>query len=181
MALHPCVIQGWINHQTSNQSRMNSYLILKRYYELRDYLVSVRDVKQRQILTKYRISDHNLAVETGGHRWTCLPTEAKINLFAVMSAVKIKHFYSACKSSRWEKIIHQFCSQHIVWKASKHLLPCTIFTELLWIICGVPSFHRLFFFVDFVSKIQSKEEAEVELALTPHVSRKHACGSQPPL
>ena len=47
---------------------MNSYLILNRYYELADYLVSVRDVKQRQILTKYRLSDHYLAVETGRHR-----------------------------------------------------------------------------------------------------------------
>ena len=55
-------------NQTSNQSRMNSYLILNRYYESADYLVSVRDVKQRLILTNYRLREHNLAVETGGHR-----------------------------------------------------------------------------------------------------------------
>ena len=52
---------------------MNSYLILNRNYELADYLLSVIDVKQRQILTKYRLSDHNLAVETGRHRKTWLP------------------------------------------------------------------------------------------------------------
>ena len=70
-------LENWTN-QTSNQSRMNSYLILNRYYELADYLVSVRDVKQRLILTKYRISEHNLAVETGGHRWTWLPREHRL-------------------------------------------------------------------------------------------------------
>ena len=49
-------LEHWTN-QTSNQSRMNSYLILNRNYELADYLLSVRDVKQRQSLTKYRLSD----------------------------------------------------------------------------------------------------------------------------
>jgi NADH pyrophosphatase NudC (nudix superfamily) len=57
---------------------MNSYLILNRNYELADYLLSVRDVKQRQILTKYRLSDHNLAVETGRHRLTWLPREHRM-------------------------------------------------------------------------------------------------------
>ena len=57
---------------------MNSYLILNRNYELADYLLSVRDVKQRQSLTKYRLSDHNLAVETGRHRKTWLPREHRM-------------------------------------------------------------------------------------------------------
>ena len=30
---------------------------------------------QRQILTKYRLSDHNFVVETGRHRKTWLPKE----------------------------------------------------------------------------------------------------------
>ena len=36
----------------------------------RDNLYSVRDTKQRQILTKYRLSDHQLAIETGRHKKT---------------------------------------------------------------------------------------------------------------
>ncbi len=70
-------LEHWTN-QITNQSRMNSYVTLKREYELAEYLVSVRDTKQRQILTKYRLSDHRLAVETGRHRNTWLPTEHRI-------------------------------------------------------------------------------------------------------
>ena len=60
-----------INPKT--QSRLNCYLTLNREYKLAEYLLSVRDTKQRWILTKYRLSDHQLAVETGRYRqtWLC--------------------------------------------------------------------------------------------------------------
>lgn len=70
-------LEHWKN-QTTSQSRMNFYLTLNREYKLAEYLLSVRDAKQRQILTKYRLSDHTLAVETGRHRKTWLPKEDRI-------------------------------------------------------------------------------------------------------
>ena len=88
-------LKHWTN-QTSNQSRMNSYVILNR--KLADYLLSVRDVKQRQILTKYRLSDHNLAVETGRHRKTWLPREQRIRGHCQAEKVEIEeHFLLHCK------------------------------------------------------------------------------------
>ena len=53
---------------------MNSYLILNRNYQWADYLLSVRDVKQRQSLTKYRLSDRqtqkDLAAEGTQNVWS---------------------------------------------------------------------------------------------------------------
>jgi transposase len=60
-------LQHWKN-KTKSQNRLNCYLALNREYELADYLYSVSDTKQRQILTKYRLSDHQLAIETGRHK-----------------------------------------------------------------------------------------------------------------
>ena len=52
-------------HQNTIQSRMNFNLTLKRECKLAAHLLSVRDMKEQQILTNYRFSDHGLAVETG--------------------------------------------------------------------------------------------------------------------
>ena len=90
-------MEHWTN-QTSNQGRMNSYLILNRNHELADYLLSVIDVKQRQILTKYRLSDHNLAVETGRHRLTWLPREHRMCGHCQAEKVETEeHFVLHCK------------------------------------------------------------------------------------
>ena len=35
-------------------------------------------MRQRHVLTKYRLSDHNLAIETGRHRKNWLPREQRI-------------------------------------------------------------------------------------------------------
>ena len=50
------------------QHKLECHWALKREYKLADYLSTVRDSKQRQILTKYRLSDHSLAIEKGRHK-----------------------------------------------------------------------------------------------------------------
>ncbi|KAJ8268684.1 hypothetical protein COCON_G00138560, partial [Conger conger] len=52
-------LEHW-NNQTKTQNKLTCYLALKREYKLAEYLVTVRDMKQRRLLTKYRLSDHNL-------------------------------------------------------------------------------------------------------------------------
>ena len=85
-------LEHWTN-QTSNQSRTNSCLILNRLSHL-----SVRDVKQRQILTKYRLSDHNLAVETDRHRKTWLRREHRMCDHCQAEKVETEeHFLLHCK------------------------------------------------------------------------------------
>ncbi len=70
-------IQHW-KEQTKDQSRLQCYLKLNREYSLADYLVSVRNRTHRHLLTKYRLSDHQLAIERGRHKKTWLPKEERI-------------------------------------------------------------------------------------------------------
>ncbi len=70
-------IQHW-KEQTKDQSRLQCYLKLNREYSLADYLVSVRNITHRHLLTKYRLSDHQLAIERGRHKKTWLPKEERI-------------------------------------------------------------------------------------------------------
>ena len=68
-------LEHW-KEETRSQSRLECYLALKREYELAEYLSTVRDRKQRQILTKHRLSDHTLA--TGRHNRSWQPKENRI-------------------------------------------------------------------------------------------------------
>ena len=49
--------------EINTQSKLKCYQALKTEYELEENLLTVRDTEQRQILTKYRLSDHCLATE----------------------------------------------------------------------------------------------------------------------
>ena len=53
------------NTKSQTQSQMQCYLALKRQYTVAAYLTTVTDVKHRKMLTKYRLSAHSLAIETG--------------------------------------------------------------------------------------------------------------------
>ena len=66
------------NIQTQNQNKLECYLALKRQYTVADYLTTVKNDKLRKTLTKYRLSEHSLAIETGRHRQTWLPREERL-------------------------------------------------------------------------------------------------------
>ncbi len=53
---------------TTIQKKMELYLHLKRDYKPAEYLSCIKDHKLRKTLTKYRLSDHCLAIERGRHR-----------------------------------------------------------------------------------------------------------------
>ncbi len=67
-------IQHW-KEQTKDQSRLQCYLKLNREYSLADYLDSVMNITHRHLLMKYRLSDHQLAIERGQHKKMWLPKE----------------------------------------------------------------------------------------------------------
>ena len=50
-------------------------MALNRQYMVADYLTTVTDRKLRKTFTRYRLSEHSLAIETGRHRQTWLPRE----------------------------------------------------------------------------------------------------------
>src|SRR4029434_442695 len=73
--------QNYISHwktQTKTQSKMQFYLALNRNYTLAPYLTLVTDKNLRTTLTKYRLSEHSLAIEVGRHRQTWLPKENRL-------------------------------------------------------------------------------------------------------
>ena len=57
----------------------------------------VKDTKQRQILTKYRLSDHSLAIETGRHKKSYLPPEQRLCGHCSTAEVETEaHFILKC-------------------------------------------------------------------------------------
>ena len=73
--------ENYLTHwkeSTKNQSKLECYLTLKREYTVAEYLSTVTDPKLRRLLTMYRLSEHNLAIERGRHRQTWLPREDRL-------------------------------------------------------------------------------------------------------
>ena len=63
-----------------------------------EYLSTVRDRKQRQMLTKYRLSDHHLAIEKGRLKKTWLPKENRICDHCSTGEVETEmHFLLQCE------------------------------------------------------------------------------------
>lgn len=110
--------EHYINYWTSKtktQSKLQCYLALNRKYTVAEYLSTVTDEKLRKTLTMYRLSDHSLAIETGRHRQTWLPTEDRLCQLCPHRQVETEtHFLIHC--SKYENIRGQFFSkikQHV--------------------------------------------------------------------
>ncbi len=89
-------LEHW-DQETQTQSKLQFYRTLKSHYELEDYLQSVRDTKQRRILTKYRLSEHRLAIETGRHRKSWLPGEQRVCVHCETGEIETEtHFLLHC-------------------------------------------------------------------------------------
>ena len=75
---------------TQNQSKMECYLSLNREYTLAIHI-------SRIPLTRYRLSDHSLAIEKGRHRQTPLPREDRLCTHCTQNAVETElHFLTTC-------------------------------------------------------------------------------------
>ena len=82
---------------TQKQSKLECYRALNREYTVAEYLSTVRDPKQRKILTRYRLSEHSLAIEKGRHRQTCLPREERLCTHCTQKEVETEvHFLTTC-------------------------------------------------------------------------------------
>ena len=80
-----------------NQSKLQCYLALNRQYMVADYLTTVTDRKLRKTLTRYRLSEHSLAIETGHHRQTWLPREYSLCSLCSRGEVETEqHFLLHC-------------------------------------------------------------------------------------
>uniref|UniRef100_A0A3B1JC70 ribonuclease H n=1 Tax=Astyanax mexicanus TaxID=7994 RepID=A0A3B1JC70_ASTMX len=90
-------LEHW-QKEIQTQNKLECYRALKTEYKLEEYLLTVRDRKQRQILTKYRLSDHRLAVETGRYKQSWLPREERLCAHCSTGEVETEmHFLLQCE------------------------------------------------------------------------------------
>ena len=72
---------------------MQCYLALNRQYTTADYLSIMTDQQLKRTLTKYRLSEHSLAIETGR-----LPAEQRLCCHCSLSQPKTEsHFLTKCE------------------------------------------------------------------------------------
>ena len=77
---------------------MQCYLALNRQYTVADYLSTVTDQQLKQTLTKYRLSEHSLAIEKGRYRKNWLPAEQRLCKHCTTSEPETElHFLTKCE------------------------------------------------------------------------------------
>lgn len=82
---------------TKSQKKMELYLKLKREYKPAEYLSCVKEHKLRKTLSRYRLSDHRLAVERGRHRQRWQPREQRLcSLCSQRELETEEHFLIHC-------------------------------------------------------------------------------------
>ena len=82
---------------------MQCYLALNRQYTVADYLSTVTDQQLKQTLTKYRLSEHSLAIEIGRHRKIRLPPEERLCCHCTTREPETElHFLTKCE--KYEQI-----------------------------------------------------------------------------
>ena len=83
--------------RTNRIPEQNGNISLNRQYNLAAYLTTVSGTKLRRTLTKYRVSEHNLAVEVGWHRQTWLPRKERFCSYCDQGTVETElHFLTYC-------------------------------------------------------------------------------------
>ncbi|XP_059398726.1 uncharacterized protein LOC132130888 [Carassius carassius] len=59
-------------------NKLKYFYRLKTGYQLAPYLIKIKDYSKRKLLTKYRLSDHRLCVETGRHKHSWRERELRL-------------------------------------------------------------------------------------------------------
>ena len=82
---------------TKSQNKVETYVALNRQNTVATYLTTLFDTKLRRTLTKYRLREHNLAVEVGRHRKTWLPRDERLCSYCDQGTVETElHFITHC-------------------------------------------------------------------------------------
>ena len=88
---------GWINEDSS---KLRTYATFKTEIGMEKYLVDVRNFSIRSHVTKFRLSNHRLAIETGRHTTPKTPKEQRFCQFCPGKVEDEYHFLFDCKIVR---------------------------------------------------------------------------------
>ena len=81
-----------------NSSKLRTYAVFKTEPGFEKYLTEVKNVSIRQHVTKFRLSNHRLAIETGRH--VGIPPEARYCTFCPNEIEDEAHFLFECSALR---------------------------------------------------------------------------------
>lgn len=91
-------IQKW-KGDINNSSRLSYYKNFKTTFELEPYLINITNDTLRKYLTRFRLSAHKLAIETGRHNNINL--EDRICIFCNQNRIKSEyHMLLVCPKYR---------------------------------------------------------------------------------
>ena len=79
------------------ESKLRTYGLIKHEVGREDYLVQIKNPKQRQTLTKFRLSNHKLMIEIGRHMIPKLDKEQRICQICYAGVEDEIHFLTKCK------------------------------------------------------------------------------------
>ena len=73
-----------------NSSKLRTYALFKTEPGIEKYLTDIKNITMRQEVTKFRLSNHRLAIETGRHDG--VEPDKRFCLFALIK-LKTKHIF----------------------------------------------------------------------------------------
>ena len=96
-------IGEWIK-KVNNSSKLKFYNSIKHNYLQETYIDHIKNPKHRQILSKFRLSNHTLEIETGRYNNPPVPAEKRTCLLCENSEIEDEnHFLLYCKTFSLER------------------------------------------------------------------------------
>ena len=91
---------------------MQVFKLIKPDIEFESYLTQVKNVKHRQVVTRFRISAHKLPIESGRYA----NIERNLRLSSICNLQEIGdeyHYFSNCENEKLKKLRKQFLKELI--------------------------------------------------------------------
>ena len=91
-----------VKDKEPNQRKLSTYKRFKDRIEYENYIDVIKDVKKQKMMSRFRISNHQLAIERG--RYTKVPRENRVCPFGCAGEIEDEeHFLMACKIYKNER------------------------------------------------------------------------------
>lgn len=96
--------QNTLEKIRDNAHKLRTYAIYKKKTGLEDYLINVKSISERINISKFRLSNHRLMIETGRHRG--LGKEERFCPFCPNKVEDEYHFLFECNTYKHQRLIY---------------------------------------------------------------------------
>ena len=84
---------------------LRSYVTFKHEFKSEKYLEIIKNRKLRKLYAKFRLSGHNLSIETGRHQYPVIPVEERICPCCTLNVIEDEyHFFTNCMLYHHERV-----------------------------------------------------------------------------